>query len=1194
MDTDRNLLFGVVAFQSGVVDADRLAETCADWVADPTLPLANLFVDRGLLTIEQKTEVERAVEYELKAHGDDPHATLAATMDGRSLDAIRYAAGVEAAFDAKVDPAHIQAGHVVLGTLSASEHENRERYTLTHLHAKGGMGRVWLARDTSLGRQIALKELRPDQTDNSIVCSRFLYEAKITAQLEHPGIVPVYELGDGEAPYYTMRFVKGRTLSEAIRAFHKRRATGHADTVEQVGLLTAFIGVCHAIAYAHSRGVIHRDLKGQNVVLGNFGEVMVLDWGLAKRVGPDQHEIPQQPDLAVPPNKYAPGAEAVDPVASTIAGTHTREQIDEEVTLSESLDDRPDQALRSGTKARSNGDSSHHPNSSSNGSESRRLGRHTNRESGAGPEGTMEGQLLGTPAYMAPEQAQGRHELVNELTDVYGLGAILYEILTGRPPFIAPKTSEIIRKVCQETPTPPRQIIETVAPGLEAICLKALRKSATERYSSASELAQEVQRHLADQPVKAYPEPWINRLQRWARQHKALVTTAAGLMVSATVLSAIGFVLVNREKKEAESQGQQARQAVQLLTKVADIGFDEQLDPLQKEFLEDALRYYEEFTSRVAHDPAVRLEHGRVFQLMGDIERKLGRPAQSEAAYRNALRILEPLARAQGAGSLTKQAMARTCTLLGDLLVRHEDNKGEAEKLYNQALDVQTGLVKSPATTLEDQLRLGQTQKSRGDLLRQKGNLTNAYAVFNEAIDAFTVALADNPKHPEVRNDLALTVDARGWIYRERGEFKQAEGDYRRAMQLLEDLVKEFPTVPRHREALARAYNSLALIEKDDGRLADAETHLRLELPLVDRLASDFPDRPEHSRELARTLMNLGNVMSNLKHRDEAGRALRRAVEVNRTIAGKDPQDVLIQLDLARSLTNLGEFLREAGSVEQAIVSYQSSCTIAEKLTKNHPDEPRYREQWALTLGDLALALAAIEPAKGEESFQIAISMYEKLVADYKANFDYRLGLSRVLRNFGPVLADAKRFEQAESAYDKALVLLETNDARAKAAEVLRLKVGVQLNLGSMREDLNRPDAEEPLRNALAVADSLIARNPKSTEDKHYRAIAQHNLGDLYLKQKRQPEAETMLAAAVDSFDKLAAGAPESIDFQSNFGVALATQAKWLDATGKSIEAKNVLTNALSHRAAPCASATMAMPIEHSLASTCSSSQTLT
>jgi serine/threonine-protein kinase len=211
---------------------------------------------------------------------------MSSTQGELVTEAFAYDGGRQVSVYAPPEPP--QGGHVVLGSLSPGETEARERYTLTQLHAKGGIGRVWLARDGALGRQIALKELRPDQADNQVVCSRFLYEAKITAQLEHPGIVPVYELGAGTSPYYTMRFVRGRTLGEAIRAYHKKRAAGAADPVGLVELLTAFVGVCHAVAYAHSRGVIHRDLKGQNVVLGDYGEVIVLDWGLAKRVGPDQ------------------------------------------------------------------------------------------------------------------------------------------------------------------------------------------------------------------------------------------------------------------------------------------------------------------------------------------------------------------------------------------------------------------------------------------------------------------------------------------------------------------------------------------------------------------------------------------------------------------------------------------------------------------------------------------------------------------------------------------------------------------------------------------------------------------------------------------------------------------------------------------------------------------------------------------
>ena len=169
MNTQRDLLFGMVAFQTGAVEADRLAETCAEWSADRTVPLADRLVDRGCLTIEQKSLVDSLVAEKLKNHGGDAEATLAATVDGRFLDAIR-----DVSAPVGDDMAHLAetlapgANYEVLGSLSPGEDASSNRYTRTHLHAKGGMGQVWVARDGSLGRQIALKELRPEQTDNSI------------------------------------------------------------------------------------------------------------------------------------------------------------------------------------------------------------------------------------------------------------------------------------------------------------------------------------------------------------------------------------------------------------------------------------------------------------------------------------------------------------------------------------------------------------------------------------------------------------------------------------------------------------------------------------------------------------------------------------------------------------------------------------------------------------------------------------------------------------------------------------------------------------------------------------------------------------------------------------------------------------------------------------------------------------------
>ena len=275
--------------------------------------------------------------------------------------------------------------------------ESRSRYTLARVHAEGGLGRVWLAHDTDLHREVALKEIKRDRAQNPDTRSRFLKEAQITGQLEHPNIVPVYELGrrpEDNQPFYTMRFIRGRTLREAIAGYHQRRSQGQDDRLEFQKLLTALVAVCQAIGYAHSRGVIHRDLKPENIVLGSFGEVIVLDWGLAKLVSET--------------GKTARSEDAGRVSLSADAGEH------------------------------------------------RTIG------------------LIGTPAYMAPEQADARHDLVDERTDIYGLGAILFEILTGRPPIEAGTVTELISKVSSGATRQARAVVATVPAPLDAICARAM------------------------------------------------------------------------------------------------------------------------------------------------------------------------------------------------------------------------------------------------------------------------------------------------------------------------------------------------------------------------------------------------------------------------------------------------------------------------------------------------------------------------------------------------------------------------------------------------------------------------------------------------------------------------------------------------------------------------------------------------
>ena len=275
-----------------------------------------------------------------------------------------------------------------------------------------------------------------------------------------------------------MRFVKGITLSQKTRRYHEARVARRADPVGLIKLLGALVGVSNAIAYAHLRGFIHRDLKGQNIVMGDFGEVIVLDWGLARRI-----ELPSKNSSGYSASESSESLELFESSRIVVA----ENSVECDVTLS------LEQELRESWPD------------------------HPQVEARAKPERTIQGQILGTPAYMAPEQAEGSQKQTDARTDVYGLGAILYEILTGQPPFHAKTTKELLRKVRREPPKSPRQINPEVPAPLETICLKALAKVPAERYDSAAELAREVQRYLADEPVLAYAEPWPRRATRWAR-----------------------------------------------------------------------------------------------------------------------------------------------------------------------------------------------------------------------------------------------------------------------------------------------------------------------------------------------------------------------------------------------------------------------------------------------------------------------------------------------------------------------------------------------------------------------------------------------------------------------------------------------------------------------------------------------------
>ena len=345
------------------------------------------------------------------------------------------------------------------------------RYRHIRHHARGGLGEVFVAEDTVLGRRVALKRIRPEFANDETVRRRFRREAEITAGLEHPGIAPIHELitdRNGQC-WYVMRFLKGHTLRSAIEHYHRAKpgADPVARSLDFRGLMTRFVSVCETMSYVHKCGVVHRDLTPANVMLGDHGETIVLDWGFATASGEvDINEI----------------STSMAPVASPL-----------DASLMQS------------------------------------------------------GKLFGTPAFMAPEQAGMHQTAVGPASDIYCLGAILFMLLTSRPPFVDRDLAKTLEKIQKGDYPRPRELRPETSAALEAVCLKAMAIKPEHRYGDAQDLGRDIDRWLADEPVSVYREPMADRIARWARRNRTrLVLAAAVTLVALIAGGSYGVVNVKR------------------------------------------------------------------------------------------------------------------------------------------------------------------------------------------------------------------------------------------------------------------------------------------------------------------------------------------------------------------------------------------------------------------------------------------------------------------------------------------------------------------------------------------------------------------------------------------------------------------------------------------------------------------------
>jgi len=785
------------------------------------------------------------------------------------------------------------------------------RFDVLAVHAEGGMGRVSVAVDTELGRRVAFKDIKPQHADDGVTKHRFTREALITGQLEHPGVIPVYGLGTDAhgRPFYAMRFVEGESLKDAIKTFHAQSPTREpvgAKAVAFRGLLKRFADVCNAVAFAHSKMIVHRDLKPANVMLGPFGETLVVDWGLARSFAT------KRPDAVAPPSELSP----------------------EERAAGETAELAP-------------------------------------RDRAADTLGTRTGSVMGTPAYMSPEQARGDLPTLGPAWDVYSLGATLYELLVGRAPFGGKPIAQLLRDVETGTFAPPRAAAGWVPAPLDSVVRKAMALRPEDRYASALDLAADVERYLADEPVAAHRETRRERARRWAKRHPVLVrTVAAAFLLGAPALAlGLGVVYYEKERAEeaerlkaaalqreekahtstrdaraeverllgAETRGlEQARDALDLVTDELVgrvLAKQTKIGPDERAFLEKLVALYERFASGEGATPEKRLLAARAALRVAQLRAKLGDSGGAARGYGAAVAVLRPLARGAPAGAPANRELA--AALIGFARTAPANRAADALVAARDALALRDAAAKADPASAERLREFGAAQLAAGDLLLELGALELAQPIYERYVRDLQGATLRDTFGPEGYEQLGLVYDNLARLHLRKpapagaADVKQnrskAYSVWDGATALFRGLKKEFPDQPRFVYLHAKARTAQADLLHKDGKTEEAEGVLEALLSDYRGLVKKYPAVREYRQGHAATGVlravvsdARGNRLGTVKALEEARGALARLVADYPEFDDYHKELVAVLREQARALARVGRTEEAARAKEEA------------------------------------------------------------------------------------------------------------------------------------------------------------------------------------------------------------------------------------------------------------------------------------
>jgi serine/threonine protein kinase/tetratricopeptide (TPR) repeat protein len=617
-------------------------------------------------------------------------------------------------------------------------------------------------------------------------------------------------------------------------------------------------------------------------------------------------------------------------------------------------------------------------------------------------------QLIGTPTYMSPEQAQLSGNDVDTRSDIYSLGVLLYELLTGMTPFDSKQLSDvpldemqrIIREV--EPPSPStrvstlsaearltvagerridsQRLVPALRGDLDWIVMRCLEKDRTRRYDTANTLALDIQRYLQHEPIEARPPTRMYRLRKFARRQRGLLVWAAlvvatmlvGVVASisqavrATKAEALAQTRLQAEttahqeadesRARADESARLARQAIDdMYTQVAErwLAQQPQMEPVQREFLEKALWFYSELANEPGSEPPIRFETARAYRRIANIQHRLGQTSLAHQAYEEATNRLQALADEFPATADYRENLAATLHEFG-VLLGDTGRYSDEEKFHRRALVLEERQVVEFPKEAAYRRDLGRGHWYVARVFMSQHHRREAEAAYRAALAIQLPLVAEFPAEPIYREHLAETQFGLGQVLRILDytiEYRQALGD---AARLYEQLATEFPNYPGYRNQLA---NVLYWLVRGLPPTEEAERYLRQSLALQERLAADFPGVADYRFDLFRGNRLLGWLLHHTNRPGEAEAAFRKATMIADQLVAESPKVHYYRGGLALTYISLGHFLSESDRFSDAENAYRQAIALLEPLVAEFPDVPVYRPDLQQTYFHLASVL---------------------------------------------------------------------------------------------------------------------------------------------------------------------------------------------------------------------------------------------